>query len=84
MRDYFTLATRMTEPIARFEPYNEDDIEEYFEHVELFLEVHKITSEKKVAHLISDIGPKTYTVLKSLTAPTLQAECELRRIKEPR
>ena len=35
-----------------------------------------------MAHLISDIGPKTYTVLKSLTAPTLPAECELRRIKE--
>ena len=83
MRDYFTLATRMTEPIARFEPYNEgDDIEEYFERVELFFEVHKIASGKKVAHLISDIGPKTYTVLKSLTAPTLPAECELRRIKE--
>ena len=34
-----------------------------------------------MAHLISDIGPKTYAVLKSLTAPTLPAECELRRIK---
>ena len=60
MLDYFTLATRMTEPIARFVPYNEgDDIEEYFERVELFFEVYKIASEKKVAHLISDIGPKT-------------------------
>ena len=73
----------MTEPIARFKPYNEgDDIEEYFDHMELFFEVHKIASEKKVVHLISDIGPKTYTVLKSLTAPTLPAECELRKIKE--
>ena len=50
--------------------------------MELFFEVHKITSGKKVAHLISDIGPKTNTVLKILTAPTLPAECKLRRIKE--
>ena len=83
VRNYFTLATRMIELIACFEPYNEgDDVEGYFERVELFFEVHKIASGKKVAHLISDSGPKTYTVLKSLTAPTLPAECELRRIKE--
>ena len=36
----------------------------------------------KAAHLLSDIGSKTYTVLKSLTAPTLLAECEYKRIKE--
>ena len=42
MHEYFTLATRMTEPIACFEPYNEgDDIEEYFECVELFLRCTK-------------------------------------------
>ena len=44
--------------------------------------MHKIASEKKVVHLISDTGPKIYTVLKSLMAPTLPAECELRMIKE--
>ena len=83
LSDYFTLATRMAEPIARFEAYNEtDDIEEYFERVELFFEVHKVATAKKVAHLLSDIGPKTYTVLKSLTAPTLPAQCEYARIKE--
>ena len=73
----------MAESIAWFEPYNEgDDIEEYFERIELFFEVHKIASGKKVAHFLSNIGPKTYTVLKSLTTPTLPAECELRRLKE--
>ena len=73
----------MAESIARFEPYNEgDDIEEYFERIELFFKVHKIASGKKVAHFLSNIGPKTYTVLKSLTTPTLPAECELRRLKE--
>ena len=79
----FTLAMRRSESIARFEPYNEaDDIEEYFEWLELFFEVHKITAGKKVAHLLSDIGPKTYTVLKSLTTPALPAECEFKRLKE--
>ena len=73
----------MAESIARFEPYNEgDDIEEYFERIELFFEVHKIASRKIVAHFLSNIGPKTYTMLKSLTTPTLPAECELRRLKE--
>ena len=73
----------MAESIAQFEPYNEnDDIEEYFERAELFFEVHKVATAKKAAHLLSDIGSKTYTVLKSLTAPTLPAECDYKRIKE--
>ena len=49
--------------------------------MELFFEVHKISLGKKVAHLLSDIGPKTYTVLKSLKMPTLPAECEFKRLK---
>ena len=41
----------MAESVARFEAYNKaDDIEEYFEQVELFFEVHQIPSGKKVAH----------------------------------
>ena len=73
----------MAESIACFEPYNEgDDIEQYFEWVKLFFEMHKFSAEKKVAHLLSDIDPKTYTVLKSLTMPTLPAECEFKRLKE--
>ena len=73
----------MAKSIARFEAYNEaDDIEEYFERVELFFEVHQIPSGKKVAHLLSDIGPKMYTVLKSLSAPTLPVECNSKKLKE--
>ena len=73
----------MAESIARFEPYTEgDDNEEYFERIELFFEVHKIALGKKVAHFLSNIGPKTYTLLESLTTPTFPAECELRRLKE--
>ena len=77
------MAMRMKESIARFEPYNEgDDIEEYFKWVEFFFEVHKISAVQKVAHLLSDISPKTYTVLKSLTTPTLPAKCKFKRLKE--
>ena len=42
----------------------------------------EISAGKKVAHLLSDIGLKTYTVLKSFTMPTLPAECEFKRLKE--
>ena len=43
------MATRMAESIVRFEPFNEgDDIEEYFERIERFFEIHKIASEKKL------------------------------------
>ena len=73
----------MAKSIARFEAYNEnDDIEEYFERMELFFDVHKIESGKRVAHLLSDIGPKMYTALKSLTAPTLPQQCDFKRLKE--
>ena len=73
----------MAEPFVRFEQYNElDDIEEYFERLELFFQVHGVANEKKVPRLLSDIGPKTYATLKNLTAPTLPAECELGALKE--
>ena len=51
----------MAEPFVRFEQYNElDDIEGYFERLELFFLVHGVANEKKVPRLLSDIGPKTY------------------------
>ena len=74
---------RMAGSIARFEAYNEtDDIEEYFEWVELFFRVHQIPSGKESSTFLSDISPKTYTVLKSLSAPTLSAECNFKKLKE--
>ena len=71
----FTLAMTMSESVAHFDRYNEGDDIEYFEQLEFFLEVHKISAGEKVVHLLSDIGLKTYTVLKSLTMPILPAEC---------
>jgi len=56
-----TLATRMANPIARFDTYDKaDDVEEYFKHLDLFFEVHKVANDSKVAHLLSSVGPKTY------------------------
>ena len=75
----------MSEYIAHFKPYNEgesDDTEEYFKQVELFFEMHKISAGKKIVYLLSDIGPKMYTVLKRLTIPTSPAECEFKRLNE--
>ena len=81
--EYFTLATRMSESIACFEPYNEGGYtEEYFKRVELFFEVHKISAGKKVAHFLNDIDLKTYIVLKGLATPTLPAECQFKRLQE--
>ena len=80
---YFTLATKMTEPFVHFEQYNKsDNIEEYFERLELFFQVHGVEGDKKVLRLLSDIGPKTYATLKNLTAPRLPAECDLKTLKE--
>jgi len=46
------LATRMADPVAHFEAYIEqDNIEEYFERLELFFEIHRIMTGKKVVHL---------------------------------
>jgi len=73
----------MADSVAHFEAYNEqDDIEEYFERLELFFEVHRIATGKKVAHLLSDIGAKTYAVLKNLTAPSVPADCTLNTLKQ--
>ena len=74
---------RMADSVARFEAYNEqDDIEEYFERLELFFEVHHIATGKKVAHLLSDIRAKTYAFLKNLMAPSVPADCMLNTLKE--
>ena len=43
------MATKMTEPFIRFEQYNEcDDIEEYFEQLQLFFQMHGVEGDKKV------------------------------------
>ena len=59
--------TRMAQIPVKFEPYKEhDDIEDYFERLELFLVVNKVADDQKVPHLLSGLGAKTYAVLKNL------------------
>ena len=48
----------------RFDPFNEgEDIEEYFERLEMFLSAQGVQRDRKVAHILSDIESKAYAVL---------------------
>ena len=68
---------------VKFEPYDElDDIEDYFKWLELFLTVNGVADNKKVAHLLSGLGAKTYAVLNNLTAPEAPSDCTMAQIKE--
>ena len=81
VHQYPTLAMRMSQ--VKFEPYDENDnIEDYCERLELFFTTNEVVDEKKVAHLLSGLGTKTYAVLKNLTAPETPLDCSLARIKE--
>ena len=73
----------MAQVTVKFEAYSEtDDIEDYFERLELFLTVNNIEDEKKVAHLLSGLGARAYAVVKNLVAPQTPKECTMDRIKE--
>ena len=67
----------------KFGPYEEhDDIEGYFERLELFLAVKKVSDDEKVPHLLSGLDAKSYAVLKNLAEPQKPLECTLAQIKE--
>ena len=67
---------------VKFKPYDEnDDIEDYCERLEWFFTANGVADEKKVAHLLSGLGTKTYAVLKNLTAPDPSTGRSLERIK---
>ena len=78
-----TLATRMAVSVIRFEPYNEvEDIEQYFERLEMFLMANGVKDDKKVGHVLSGIGAKAYAVLRNLLAPTEPKDSDLASIKQ--
>ena len=55
---------------VRFEPYNEvEDIEQYFERLEMFLLANDVADDKQVGQVLSCIGAKAYSILKNLLAP---------------
>ena len=73
----------MAQVSVKFEPYDDsDDIEDYFERLQLFFTVNGGEEDKQVAHLLSGLGAKTYAVLKNLTAPAAPSGCSLAQIKE--
>lgn len=67
----------------RFDPFDEmEDIEEYFERLEMFLTVQGVPRDKKVAHIISDIGSKVCAVLKNLLMPVAPKDSTLLKIRK--
>ena len=47
-----------------------------------FFTVNSVEENKKMHHLLSGLGTKTYAVLKNLTAPAEPSGCYLAQIKE--
>ena len=68
--DHYELATRMERlgHISEFHPDNET-ISAYLERLDMFLQANDVKAEKKVPVLLSVIGPKAYSLLRSLTTP---------------
>lgn len=56
--------------LKAFKP-EEEMITSYLERASLFFEANSAANDKRVSVLLTVIGPKHYTLLESLTAPTL-------------
>ena len=66
-----TLATKMATTIGQiqeFQPDNEN-FSSYIERVQLFFTENDIAEDKKIAVLLSMVGSKNYSLLRSLVAP---------------
>ena len=73
----------MAQSVGKFKSYKEsDDIEDYFERLEMFFAVTGGKEEKQVAHLLTGLGAQTYTTLKNLVAPKIPKDCTMARIKK--
>ena len=60
----------------------EETITEYLERVELYFQTNDIADDKKVPVLLSVIGAKTYTLLRSLVTPTAPKDKSFKDISE--
>ena len=73
----------MAVSVLKFEPYNEEeDVEQYFERLELFLTANGVEEDKVVGHVLSGIGARAYSVLRNLLAPTEPKNSDLATIKQ--
>ena len=54
----------------------------YLERVELFFEANEVADGKRVLILLSNIGAKTYGLLRSLTAPKAPKESSFKELSE--
>ena len=69
--------------MVRFKPYNEvEDIEQYFERLEMFLAANGVREDNRVGHVLSGIGAKAYAVLRNLLALAEPKDKELATIKQ--
>ena len=59
--------------VGEFKP-EEEKISAYLERIQLFFAANSIAEEKQVAILLSVVGPKTYSLLRDLLAPTKPQE----------
>ena len=59
-----------------------EPITAYLERVELFFEANDVGDGKRVPILLSNIGPKTYGLLRSLTAPKAPKEKSFKELSE--
>ena len=72
----------MAVTVIKFEPYNEEeDVEQYFERLEMFLLANGVKDDKKVGHVLSGIGAKAYAILRNLLAPAEPKDSDFATIK---
>ncbi|CAM1308578.1 Uncharacterised protein r2_g1856 [Pycnogonum litorale] len=66
-------------PLGRVDKFvvGEDSWDDYYERLQCYFTANDIDDTKKVAVLLSLVGPKTYNVLKGLCCPTLPSACSL-------
>ena len=64
------MATAALGTLQEFKP-DAETIAAYLERVNLYFEANDIAAEKRVVVLLNAIGSKTYSLLRSLTAPDL-------------
>ena len=63
--------------IGEFDPQTES-VTTYLERLALFMDANEVADERKVAVLLTVIGPKVYGVLKSLLSPTAPKDKSLK------